>query len=84
MLLPRLQQPLRAALTSIGRSAGAGNSQASLNEVFGHLSIKASSPVLTFVRHASHAEQGAVNKAKDGPGKRLGAKKSGGRSRFEH
>jgi hypothetical protein len=36
--------------------------------------------VLTFVRHASHAQQGAVNKAKDGPGKRLGAKKSGGES----
>ncbi|KAI9730019.1 MAG: 54S ribosomal protein L2 mitochondrial [Claussenomyces sp. TS43310] len=29
------------------------------------------------VRYASHKAQGAVNKAKDGPGKRLGAKKSG-------
>jgi hypothetical protein len=33
---------------------------------------------LGFVRYASHKAQGAVNKAKDGPGKRLGAKKSGG------
>lgn len=32
----------------------------------------------TTVRFASHKAQGAVNKAKDGPGKRLGAKKSGG------
>ncbi|KAH9837411.1 54S ribosomal protein L2, mitochondrial-like [Teratosphaeria destructans] len=29
-------------------------------------------------RHASHQAQGRANKAKDGPGKRLGAKKSGG------
>ncbi|KAG9697420.1 ribosomal protein L27, partial [Aureobasidium melanogenum] len=29
------------------------------------------------VRHASHKAQGAANSAKDGPGKRLGAKKSG-------
>jgi hypothetical protein len=30
------------------------------------------------VRHASHKAQGAANSAKDGAGKRLGAKKSGG------
>lgn len=77
MLLPRLQPPLRAALTSIARP-GASGAQTSLNEAFAQLSIKQASPVLTFVRHASHAQQGAVNKAKDGPGKRLGAKKSGG------
>ncbi|TVY30833.1 54S ribosomal protein L2, mitochondrial, partial [Lachnellula occidentalis] len=71
MLLPRLQPPLRAALTSIARS---GQSSC-LNDAFAQLAIR--SPALTFVRHASHAQQGAVNKAKDGPGKRLGAKKSG-------
>ncbi|TVY47308.1 54S ribosomal protein L27, mitochondrial [Lachnellula cervina] len=71
MLLPRLQPPLRAAITSIARS---GQSSC-LNDAFAQLAIR--SPVLTFVRHASHAQQGAVNKAKDGPGKRLGAKKSG-------
>ena len=74
MLLPRLQPPLRAAITSIARFT----QQSSLNEAFAQLAIR--SPVLTFVRHASHAQQGAVNKAKDGPGKRLGAKKSGGLS----
>jgi large subunit ribosomal protein L27 len=79
MLLPRLQPPLRAAITSIGRSS----QQGCLNEAFAALAIRpAASSVgpasLTFVRHASHAQQGAVNKGKDGPGKRLGAKKSGG------
>ena len=74
MLLPRLQPPLRAALASIARSSPSGSSGACLNEAFAALAIKP----LVFVRHASHAQQGAVNKAKDGPGKRLGAKKSGG------
>lgn len=78
MLLPRLQPPLRAAIASIGRSGASANSQICLNDAFAQLSLRAHSPALTFVRHASHAQQGAVNKAKDGPGKRLGAKKSGG------
>lgn len=33
---------------------------------------------LVFKRHASHAQQATVSKGKDGPGKRLGAKRSGG------
>ncbi|PMD37741.1 ribosomal protein L27 [Hyaloscypha variabilis F] len=73
MLLPRLQPPLRAAIASIARSAPSVQSTACLNEAFAALALKP----LVFVRHASHAQQGAVNKAKDGPGKRLGAKKSG-------
>ncbi|KAG9245432.1 ribosomal L27 protein-domain-containing protein [Calycina marina] len=73
MVLARLQQPLRVAITSIGRS---GSSQICLHEALAQLSVRAP-PTLTFVRHASHAQQGAVNKAKDGPGKRLGAKKTG-------
>lgn len=81
MLLPRLQPPLRAALTSIARSAASGSQTTCLNEAFAQLAIKSSRRTgggVTFVRHASHKAQGAVNKAKDGPGKRLGAKKSGG------
>ncbi|KAH8592867.1 ribosomal L27 protein-domain-containing protein [Bisporella sp. PMI_857] len=73
MVLARLQPPLRAAITSIGKP---GASQTFLSDAFAYLSIRGP-PTLTFVRHASHAQQGAVNKAKDGPGKRLGAKKSG-------
>ncbi|KAL8772814.1 MAG: hypothetical protein Q9209_002159 [Squamulea sp. 1 TL-2023] len=34
------------------------------------------SPSTTFLRHASHAEQGRANGPKQGPGKRLGCKKS--------
>ncbi len=80
MLLPRLQPPLRVAISSIGRSAAAGTQQTCLNEAFAQLAIKSPAKAggLGFVRYASHKAQGAVNKAKDGPGKRLGAKKSGG------
>ncbi|CZR65377.1 related to 60s ribosomal protein L2 (mitochondrial) [Phialocephala subalpina] len=80
MLLPRLQPPLRAALTSIARSTASGSQSTCLNEAFAQLAIgsRTGNRVgTTFVRQASHKAQGAVNKAKDGPGKRLGAKKSG-------
>ena len=44
--------------------------------------LRLSSPAVTntsiAVRYASHKAQGAANSAKDGAGKRLGAKKSGG------
>lgn len=78
MLLPRLQPPLRAALTSIARSATGGTQTACLNEAFAQLAIRSKPGSAGGVRWASHKAQGAVNKAKDGPGKRLGAKKSGG------
>ncbi|TGO64661.1 hypothetical protein BCON_0006g00630 [Botryotinia convoluta] len=80
MLLQRLQPPLRGAITSLSRTASASAAETHLCEALTHLSFKkSSSPLapLIGVRHASHAAQGAVNKAKDGPGKRLGAKKSG-------
>lgn len=35
-------------------------------------------PVLISVRHATHGAQGRANGPKNGPGKRLGAKKTGG------
>ncbi|KAF7960021.1 hypothetical protein EAE96_001621 [Botrytis aclada] len=80
MLLQRLQPPLRGAITSLSRTASASATETHLCEALTHLSFKKSSSPLApriSVRHASHAAQGAVNKAKDGPGKRLGAKKSG-------
>ncbi|TGO26668.1 hypothetical protein BPAE_0055g00390 [Botrytis paeoniae] len=80
MLLQRLQPPLRGAITCIARTSSASAAETHLCEALTHLSFKkSSSPLapLIGVRHASHAAQGAVNKAKDGPGKRLGAKKSG-------
>merc|ERR1712093_576460 len=77
MLLSRLQPPLRAALTSIARSATGGTQTTCLNEAFAQLAIRPRPGTAGGVRWASHKAQGAVNKAKDGPGKRLGAKKSG-------
>ncbi|ESZ98622.1 hypothetical protein SBOR_0992 [Sclerotinia borealis F-4128] len=81
MLLQRLQPSLRGAITSITRTSSASAAETHLCEALTNLTIKKTSstplaPLIT-VRHASHAAQGAVNKAKDGPGKRLGAKKSG-------
>lgn len=35
-----------------------------------------------FKRYASHAQQATVSKGKDGPGKRLGAKRSGGECNY--
>lgn len=37
-------------------------------------------PVFTPVRHATHGAQGRANGPKNGPGKRLGAKKTGGKT----
>ncbi|KAI9047410.1 hypothetical protein LZ554_008854 [Drepanopeziza brunnea f. sp. 'monogermtubi'] len=77
MLLPRLQPPLRTALTSISRAAAGGPQTTCLNEAFAQLAIRTRGGRMDGVRWAHHKAQGAVNKAKDGPGKRLGAKKSG-------
>src|SRR5208282_5127311 len=80
MLLQRLQPPLRAVITSISRVGPAACPQTGLNEALAQLSVCQAWTRFGNVRHASHKAQGAVNKAKDGPGKRLGAKKSGGMS----
>ncbi|KAF2091043.1 60S ribosomal protein L2, partial [Saccharata proteae CBS 121410] len=77
MLLPRLQAPARAALHA-SRTTPAASIHASYNvlDVL-RASIAASSPTLTSVRHASHQAQGRANGVKNGPGPRLGAKKTG-------
>ncbi|KAK6581798.1 hypothetical protein PZA11_005495 [Diplocarpon coronariae] len=78
MLLPRLQPPIRAALDSISQSVGVKSQTTCLHEAFARLAIRRAIPGrFEGVRWAHHKAQGAVNKAKDGPGKRLGAKKSG-------
>ncbi|KAK7530121.1 60S ribosomal protein L2, mitochondrial precursor [Phyllosticta citricarpa] len=76
MLLLRTRAPIRAA-THVARASCAA-SPASLNvlDVL-RASIAASTPTLTTVRYASHAAQGRANGPKNGPGKRLGAKKTG-------
>lgn len=70
MLLPRILAPVRAATHS---------PLVSSSRVLDVLrQANASAPTLSFVRHATHQAQGRANGAKDGPGKRLGAKKAGG------
>lgn len=79
MQFQQLQPPLRTAIVSSGRVRPLTLPHASLNEAFAQLKVCTR---FENIRHASHKAQAAVNKAKDGPGKRLGAKKSGGMSIF--
>lgn len=80
MLLPQLQFPIRATVASVSRSPPTISHTTCLNHAFAQLAIRTQKGTgsLGGVRWAHHKAQGAVNKAKDGPGKRLGAKKSGG------
>ena len=79
MLLPRIFAPVRASLaTSTTFIAPSTRVLDALRVANG---TSAPTPVLSFVRHSAHQAQGRANGAKDGPGKRLGAKKSGGVSR---
>jgi len=70
MLLPRI----RALPT--GSSPAITTIETALSAL--RLSTPAVNTSSIAVRHASHKAQGAANSAKDGAGKRLGAKKSGG------
>ncbi|PSN74902.1 hypothetical protein BS50DRAFT_567665 [Corynespora cassiicola Philippines] len=74
MLLPRIFAPVRASVQS---SAARIIPSTRLLDVLRTTNGPAA-PTLSFVRHATHQAQGRANGAKDGPGKRLGAKKSGG------
>ncbi|KAH0565870.1 hypothetical protein GP486_000727 [Trichoglossum hirsutum] len=73
MLLPRLGSPSWTLISTSRRHAASAS--------IGHGLLNHLCPVtkhpLFFVRHATHKAQGSVNGGKDGPGKRLGAKKSG-------
>ncbi|CAE7186046.1 hypothetical protein P3342_008480 [Pyrenophora teres f. teres] len=76
MLIPRILAPVRA---SIATSASfIAPSTRVLDALRAANAISTPAPVLSFVRHSAHQAQGRANGAKDGPGKRLGAKKSGG------
>ena len=77
MLLPRILTHARAAITALKPSYAA-----CISSSYGFDTLRSAnapfSPTLTFIRHATHQAQGRANGAKDGPGKRLGAKKTGG------
>lgn len=81
MLLPRILAPVRASIatskTFISPSTRVLDAIRSANGSSTPSAAVAPSS-LSFVRHSAHQAQGRANGAKDGPGKRLGAKKSGG------
>jgi len=81
MLLPRIFAPIRASCHAPSVTS------ASSSRIFDILRLAngvSAPPSVSFKRHASHQAQGRANGAKDGPGKRLGAKKSGGTSLPNH
>lgn len=80
----RHQSPITTMALHTLRKAPRAPSQATLSILETALSSLRITPQIstpattTHLRNASHKAQGVANGAKDGPGKRLGAKKSGG------
>lgn len=75
MLLPRILAPVRASIQPCSKVLAPAS-----RALDAHRTVPPATRTRTlpFVRYASHQSQGRANGAKDGPGKRLGAKKSGG------
>ncbi len=78
MLLPRLIRPAVYIFESPSSTAAAATAFANNASHLPAKFIPVSSSHVN-VRYATHQAQGRANGAKDGPGKRLGAKKSGGK-----
>ncbi|KAK8245560.1 60S ribosomal protein L2, mitochondrial precursor [Phyllosticta capitalensis] len=77
MLSLRTKAPIRAAVSVAKASCASSPASYNVLDVL-RASIAASvTPSTTTVRYASHASQGRANGPKNGPGKRLGAKKTG-------
>ncbi|KAI9877381.1 MAG: 54S ribosomal protein L2 mitochondrial [Pleopsidium flavum] len=75
MLLPRIRPPSQGLLQALTKPLPP--SKTSINHLPTLRPSRTPNLTLTHHRHASHQTQGRANGAKDGPGKRLGAKKSG-------
>jgi large subunit ribosomal protein L27 len=78
MLLPRILAPVRATLKASSTLLAPSKHVLDALRAANASSTPIPTFTLTSIRHASHQSQGRANGAKDGPGKRLGAKKSGG------
>jgi hypothetical protein len=78
MLLPRILAPVRASLSASVKTIAPSKSVLEALRATNGSTAPSATVTLPFVRYASHQTQGRANGAKDGPGKRLGAKKSGG------
>ncbi|KAI9686699.1 MAG: 54S ribosomal protein L2 mitochondrial [Bathelium mastoideum] len=78
MLLPRVPSSLRPVGSTAFKTAQSRCTACSANiSPRANASRPHSSPILTFVRNATHAAEGRANGPKQGAGKRLGAKKTG-------
>ncbi|KAH4854539.1 hypothetical protein HBI30_151280 [Parastagonospora nodorum] len=78
MLLPRILAPVRASISASSKIIAPSKSVLEALRAANGTTAPSATTILPFVRYASHQSQGRANGAKDGPGKRLGAKKSGG------
>ncbi|KAH8732021.1 ribosomal L27 protein-domain-containing protein [Phaeosphaeriaceae sp. PMI808] len=78
MLLPRILAPVRASIQASSKLIVPSSRALDVLRAANGASAPSTTATLSFVRYASHQSQGRANGAKDGPGKRLGAKKSGG------
>ncbi|KAF1942309.1 hypothetical protein EJ02DRAFT_345820 [Clathrospora elynae] len=78
MLLPRILAPVRASIAKSSTFIAPSTRVLDALRTANGSSTPTPAPTLSFVRHSAHQAQGRANGAKDGPGKRLGAKKSGG------
>lgn len=74
MPLQRLHPPLQASYASLTKAL---KKHRSILDRYGKTVTNSSYLRVNFVRHASHNQQSSHHQKKDGPGKRLGAKKTG-------
>ncbi|EON62964.1 hypothetical protein W97_02190 [Coniosporium apollinis CBS 100218] len=77
MLLPRLCAPTRAAFAASRNPHTTSSISNTALEAIRCSNAAPATTILSFVRHATHQSEGRANGPKDGPGKRLGAKKTG-------
>ncbi|KAH7413939.1 ribosomal L27 protein-domain-containing protein [Phaeosphaeria sp. MPI-PUGE-AT-0046c] len=84
MLLPRILAPVRASISASSTLVAPSKHVLQALRAANGSVLPTTTVTLPLaglpssVRHATHQAQGRANGAKDGPGKRLGAKKSGG------
>ncbi|KAL6704521.1 54S ribosomal protein L2 mitochondrial [Coniothyrium glycines] len=78
MLLPRILAPVRASIATPSAFIAPSIRVLDALRTATGTSTTSKPASLCIVRHSAHQAQGRANGAKDGPGKRLGAKKSGG------
>ncbi|KAA6413205.1 MAG: ribosomal L27 [Lasallia pustulata] len=78
MILQRTRMPMHACSAALNAPWRPSSTLDGCLNALIRLQLSSAAPLTcTQVRHATHATEGRANRAKRGPGKRLGAKKSG-------